>query len=102
LQTRQPTAFFRTHAPQPIARGVAARHFIQAKKQTQPFVMAQNAQVFQRPSAAGEHQDERQDMSRRIIAGGAARTGQFKVDQATNAHRSQILAKQSQSPVRGK
>jgi hypothetical protein len=36
-------------------------------------------------------------MRRWIVTGGTASTGQFMVDQASNAHGSQILAKQSQS-----
>jgi hypothetical protein len=32
LQTRQAVAFFPAHAPQPIARGVATRHFFELKK----------------------------------------------------------------------
>jgi Tetracyclin repressor-like, C-terminal domain len=74
------TAFLPAHAPQPIARGVAARHFIQPKKRTQPFIATQHAQVFQRPSAARKHQNPRQDMNRRAVSGGAARSGQFMID----------------------
>jgi hypothetical protein len=32
LQTQQAAAFLPAHAPQPIARGVAARHFLELKK----------------------------------------------------------------------
>ena len=88
--------FLRAHAPQPIARGVAARHVIELNKRTQPFVVAQNAQVLQRPSAASEHQNQRQDVSRWLISRGTAGTGQFMIDQVANAHRSQIFAKQRQ------
>src|ERR1035438_9920382 len=70
LQPRQPAAFFRPHASHPIAAGVAARHFIQAKNTTQSVVTAQNAQVLKRPSAASEHQNKRRDMRRWIVTGG--------------------------------
>jgi hypothetical protein len=60
------------HTSHPIATGVAARHIIQA------------------------------DNTTRIRTRGAtcADTGQFMVDEASNAHRSQILAKQDLSRVR--
>jgi len=35
-----------------------------------------------------------------IIPGGTASTGQFMIDEASNAHRSQILVKQNQSRLR--
>jgi hypothetical protein len=100
LQPRQPSALVCAHASHPIATGVAARHFIQADNTTQSVVTAQNAQVLQRPPATSEHQDKRRDVRRRIIPGGTASTGQFMVDEASNAHRSQILVKQDQSRVR--
>jgi hypothetical protein len=63
-------------------------------------VTAQNAQVLQRPPATSEHQDKRRDVRRWIIPRGTASTGQFMVDEASDAHRSQILVKQDQSRVR--
>jgi hypothetical protein len=85
---------------QPIARGVAARHFIHVKKRTQPFIATQHAQIFQRPSAARKHQNQRQDMNRRAVSHSAARAGQFMIEQAANAHRSQIFAIERQPALR--
>ena len=45
------------HAPEPIARGVAARHVIELNKSAQPFVVPQNAQILQRPSTASKHEN---------------------------------------------
>jgi hypothetical protein len=101
LQTRQAAAFLPAHAPQPIARGVAARHFLELKKRAQPFVVTQNPQVLQRPPAAGQHQNQRQDMSRRVVTRHAAGAGQFMIDQAANAHCSNIFANQRQPAMRG-
>ncbi len=101
LQARQTVIFFRAHAPQPIARGVAARHVIELKKRAQPLIVAQYAQIFQRPSAAAKHQNQRQDMSRRVVSRRAAGTGQFMVDQAANAHGAPIFAKQHHPAMRG-
>jgi hypothetical protein len=75
FEPRQPTTFFGAHAPQPIAGGVVARHFLEFKKRAQPFIITQHPQVLQSPSAAGKHQNQLQEMSRRSVSGGAARTG---------------------------
>jgi len=93
-------AFVSAHAPQPIAGSVATRHFSQSKEKTQPFVIAQHAQIFQRPSSARKYENTRHDMSRRAIPRSAAGAGQFMVDKAANAHRSQIFAKQRRPTVR--
>jgi hypothetical protein len=50
--------------------------------------------------AADEHQNQRQDMNRWAVSGGAARTGQFMIDQTANAHRSQIFAIKRQPALR--
>jgi hypothetical protein len=73
--------FLSSPSSQPIACGVAARHFIQVKKRTQPVIATQRAQIPQRPPTAGEHRNQRQDMNRRAVSGGAARAGQFMIDQ---------------------
>lgn len=101
LQPRQSVTFFRAHATQPVADGVAARHFFELKQSAQPGVLAQDAQILQRPTAAREHQNLRYNMNRRGVSRRAAGTGQFVVDQAGNAHRPQIFAKQRQSAMRG-
>jgi hypothetical protein len=98
LQTRQAAVFLPAHAPQPIARGVAARHFLELKRCAHPFVVTQQPQVFQRPPAAGQHQNQRQDMSRRVVPRCAAGAGRFMIDQAANAHCSNIFANQRHPP----
>ena len=102
LQPDQATALFRADATQPITGRVAARHFIQLrKKSAQPFVTAQYTQILQCPSAASEHQDQRQDMKRRAVARRAAGRRQFTVDQAANPETVQIFAEQRQPALRG-
>jgi len=46
---------------------------------SQPFVVTRHPQVLQRPSAAGQHQNQRQDMSGRIITRRTAGAGQFMI-----------------------
>jgi hypothetical protein len=101
LQPSQSIVLFRADASQPIAGRVAARHLLQLKKMTQPFVTAQNTQILQCLSAASEHQDERQDMSRRAIARRAAGRRQFMIHQAANAESVQKFAKQRQPALGG-
>jgi hypothetical protein len=71
------------------------------KKSAQPFVTAQYTQILQCPSAASEHQDQRQDMNRRAVARRAAGRRQFTVDQVANPETVQIFAEQRQPALRG-
>ena len=100
LQTRQPIAFLRAHAAQPIAGGVATWHVFELKKRAQPYVATQHPQILQRPPAASQHQNQRQDISRRAVSRSAAGTGQLMVNQLANAHRAQIFSIKRQSAMR--
>jgi len=91
----------RAYAPQPIARGVAARHVIELNKSAQSFVVPQNAQILQRPSTASEHENQRKNMSRGLVSRRAARTRQFMINHAGHAHRPQIFANKRQPAMRG-
>jgi hypothetical protein len=68
---------------------------------SQPFVVSRHPQVLERPSAAGQHQNLRQDMSGTVITRRAAGAGQLMIDQAANAHCSNIFANQRQPAMRG-
>jgi hypothetical protein len=100
LQTRQPIAFLRAHAAQPIAGCVTTWHVFELKKRAQPYVATQHPQILQRPPAASQHQNQRQDMSRRAVSRSAAGTGQLMVNQLANAHRAQIFSIKRQSAMR--
>lgn len=89
-----------THPPHPIARGVTARNVVELKKVAKPQVAAQYPQIFQTSPAAREHQNQRQDVSRRGVPRRAAGTRQFMADQGANAHSAQIFAEQRQPALR--